>query len=75
MFRYDTGSGAALRQLISEGAKLKSFPIDVIEKCYETAQAVLSEKAAANPEFKKIYDHLHAFRKDTLPAYQRKGLI
>jgi TRAP-type mannitol/chloroaromatic compound transport system substrate-binding protein len=87
--RYDAGSGAALRQLVAEGAKLKSFPIDVIEKCFETAQVVLAEKAASNPEFKKIYDHLLAFRRDTLPTYlltegtannvhahlQRKGLI
>ncbi len=60
--RYDSQNPAALRRLVAGGAILKPFPQDVMEACFKASNEVYAEISASNPAFKKIYDHMMAFR-------------
>ena len=61
--RYDDAQSAdALQSLRSKGMLLRPFPQDVMDACYKVANEVFAEICAANPEFKKVYDAMVAFR-------------
>ena len=60
--KYDAGNPAALRRLVAGGAQLRPFPQPVMEACYKAANEVYAETSAANPDFKKVYDSMVAFR-------------
>jgi TRAP-type mannitol/chloroaromatic compound transport system substrate-binding protein len=62
--KYDTGNAAALRRLIMGGAKLMPFPAPVLDACLAAALDVYHEISATNPDFKKMYDAMIAFRGD-----------
>jgi len=62
--RYDARNPKALRNLIAAGAQLRPFPQPVMEACFKAANEVFAETAAGNPEFKKVYDNMVAFRND-----------
>ena len=62
--RYDAQNATALKQLVAEGAVLKAFNQDILDVCYKAAQQTYAEISAANPAFKKIYDHQQVFKKD-----------
>jgi TRAP-type mannitol/chloroaromatic compound transport system substrate-binding protein len=62
--KYDAVNPAALRRLIAGGAKLLPFPQPVMEACLNAALEVYHEVAATNPDFKKVYDAMTAFRGD-----------
>jgi len=65
MARYDTKNPAALKRLVADGAVLRPFTQDILEAAYEAAKETYAEISAANPTFKKIYDHQLAFKKDS----------
>jgi TRAP-type mannitol/chloroaromatic compound transport system substrate-binding protein len=60
--KYDAVNPQALRRLVAGGAQLRPFPQPVMEACYKAANEVYAETSAANPEFKKVYDAMIAFR-------------
>jgi TRAP-type mannitol/chloroaromatic compound transport system substrate-binding protein len=60
--RYDAANPPALQSLRSKGMQLRPFPQDVMDACYKVANEVFAEICAANPEFKKVYDAMVAFR-------------
>jgi len=62
--KYDAGNPGALKRLVASGAVLRPFPQPVMEACYKAANDTYAETAAKNPEFKKIYDNMVAFRGD-----------
>ncbi len=62
--KYDAANPAALRRLVAGGAQLRPFPHGVMEACLKAANDVYKETSDANPDFKKIYDSMHAFRND-----------
>ncbi len=62
--KYDAANPGALRRLVAAGAQLRPFPLPVLEACYKAANDVYGEVSANNPEFKKIYEALAAFRSD-----------
>jgi TRAP-type mannitol/chloroaromatic compound transport system substrate-binding protein len=62
--RYDARNAKALRQLVSEGAVLKSFNQQILDVSYKAAQETYAEISAKNPAFKKIYDSQQAFKKE-----------
>lgn len=61
---YDANNPAALARLLKGGTKLRQFPREVMDACWEAAQAVFDEESAKNPKFKKIYDGWRRFRQD-----------
>jgi TRAP-type mannitol/chloroaromatic compound transport system substrate-binding protein len=62
--KYDAGNPAALKRLVAGGAQLKPFPPAVMDACLKAALEVYQEVAAANADFKKVWDSLWAFRND-----------
>jgi TRAP-type mannitol/chloroaromatic compound transport system substrate-binding protein len=65
MSNYDHANPAAIRSLVAKGAQLRPFPADVMNASFEAAQSTYAELVGSNPKFKKIYESLAAFRKDT----------
>src|SRR5579871_40624 len=62
--KYDAVNPAALRRLLAGGAKLTPFPTPVMEACLNAALELYHEVSASNPDFKKAYDSMIAFRGD-----------
>ncbi|WP_186420529.1 ABC transporter substrate-binding protein [Bosea sp. CS1GBMeth4] len=64
--KYDMLNPAALKRLLAGGAKLRPLPNDILKASYKITRDLYAEMSAANPNFKKIYDHLWAFQQDSL---------
>ena len=64
MANYDSKNPAALKRLVGAGTQLRPFSREILEASYEAAKSTYEEISAANPTFKKIYDHQLAFKKD-----------
>ena len=62
--KYDALNPAALKRLLVAGAQLRPFPQPVLEACLKAANEVYAEISAGNAEFKKIWEHILAFRND-----------
>ncbi len=62
--KYDAGNPAALKRLVAGGAQLRPYSSQVLDACYNAALEVYKETTAANADFKKVYDHMVAFRND-----------
>ncbi|WP_085315837.1 TRAP transporter substrate-binding protein [Derxia lacustris] len=62
--KYDVRNPPALKTLVSSGTKVVPFPKDVMDAAFKHSMELYSELSAKNPEWKKIYDDLSAFRKD-----------
>jgi TRAP-type mannitol/chloroaromatic compound transport system substrate-binding protein len=62
--KYDASNPGALKRLVASGAQLRPFPQPVMEACYKAATETYAEISAGNPDFKKIYDNIVAFRGD-----------
>ncbi len=62
--KYDAGNPAALRRLVAAGTELRAFPRPVLEACFEASYSYYDELCAKDAKFKKIFDHLKAFRAD-----------
>jgi TRAP-type mannitol/chloroaromatic compound transport system substrate-binding protein len=62
--KYDASNPAALKRLVASGAEMRPFTQPVLEACYKAANEIYAETSAKNPEFKKVYDSMAAFRGD-----------
>jgi TRAP-type mannitol/chloroaromatic compound transport system substrate-binding protein len=62
--RYDTFNPPALKKLIAGGAELRPFSPAVMDACLKAANEVYAETTKENADFKKVYDHMVAFRGD-----------
>jgi TRAP-type mannitol/chloroaromatic compound transport system substrate-binding protein len=60
--KYDARNPAALKRLISGGAVLEPFSPSIMDASLKFANEVYAETSAANPDFKKVYDSIVAFR-------------
>lgn len=67
---YDAENPKALKRLISEGAKLRAFPKDVMEASYNESNKVYAEMSAKDPAFKKLYDSYMSFRDQEIPWFR-----
>jgi TRAP-type mannitol/chloroaromatic compound transport system substrate-binding protein len=67
---YDAHNSTALRRLVANGAVLRSFPLEVMDACYDASQAVYKEFNDKYPQFKKVYDNYMAFRDETTPWFR-----
>jgi TRAP-type mannitol/chloroaromatic compound transport system substrate-binding protein len=61
---YDYKNPTALKELVAQGAKPAPFPPDVMEACFKAANETYAEISASNEWFKKVHDHMMAYRKD-----------
>ena len=62
--RYDYRNPAALRTLVSQGAKLHAFPKDVMSAAFKSAEQVYSDLSNSNPAWKKIYADYSNYRRE-----------
>jgi TRAP-type mannitol/chloroaromatic compound transport system substrate-binding protein len=62
--KYDALNPAALKRLVANGAKLTPFPPAVMDACLKAALELYHEVSATNPQFKKVYDAMIAYRGD-----------
>jgi TRAP-type mannitol/chloroaromatic compound transport system substrate-binding protein len=62
--KYDAENPQALKRLLAAGTQLRPFPQPVLEACLKAANEVYAEISAANPDFKKIWENIQAFRND-----------
>jgi TRAP-type mannitol/chloroaromatic compound transport system substrate-binding protein len=62
--KYDARNPAALRKLLNAGAELRPFTEATMDACLKASNEVNAEAAAANPDFKKIYEAMMAFRNE-----------
>jgi TRAP-type mannitol/chloroaromatic compound transport system substrate-binding protein len=60
--KYDARNPAALKRLVANGTQLKPFSQPIMEASLKAANELYAETSAKNPEFKKVYDNLMAFR-------------
>src|SRR2546422_1026614 len=60
--KYDAANPAALKRLLSQGVQLRGFPQDVMEACYKVAIDIYADVSNTNPDFKKVWEALLAFR-------------
>ena len=65
MAEYDARNPPALKRLLAEGVQLVPFPPDVMEAALRESEALTAEKAAASPQYRKIYDEWRQWRGDT----------
>ncbi len=62
--KYDARNPAALKRLISGGAELRPFSPTIMDASLKHANEVYAETSAANPDFKKVWDSILAFRSE-----------
>jgi TRAP-type mannitol/chloroaromatic compound transport system substrate-binding protein len=62
--KYDARNPVALKQLVSQGAKLRAFPQDMMNSAWKHAQDIYAETSKKNESFGKIYADLAKFRAD-----------
>src|SRR5262245_18621508 len=60
--KYDAGNPPALKKLLSLGTQLRAFPPPVMDACLKASLEFYAEESAKNPDFKKIWENLAAFR-------------
>jgi TRAP-type mannitol/chloroaromatic compound transport system substrate-binding protein len=68
--KYDAANAAALRRLIVAGAKLTPFPPAVMDASLKASLDLYHEMSAANPDFKKVFESMIAFRGDAYLWWQ-----
>ena len=62
--KYDGLNAPALKRLVTAGAKLRPFPQDVLEACYQAASELYTEVADSDAKFKNAYETTMAYRND-----------
>jgi TRAP-type mannitol/chloroaromatic compound transport system substrate-binding protein len=62
--RYDAKNPDALKRIVAGGTILRPFSPAIMEACLKASNEVNAETSATNPDFKKIYDNLMAFKNE-----------
>ena len=70
MASYDALNPAALKRLVSGGAKLRSFSKEILDRCYEEALSLYGEIGKENADFKEIQQSMWDFRYEQLQWWQ-----
>ncbi len=60
--KYDAKNPAALKRLVSAGAKLHVFDKSILMAAHDAAMSLYSDLSAKNPAWKKVYEDYAAFR-------------
>lgn len=60
--KYDARNPPALRKLVSQGAKLRPFPSDVMNAAFKASNELNGEIGSKNANWKKIYEDFAKFR-------------
>jgi len=63
MAEYDDKNPKALRSLVQNGVKLKSYSPAILDAAFKAATQLYSDESGKNPAFKKMYDAMLAYQK------------
>jgi TRAP-type mannitol/chloroaromatic compound transport system substrate-binding protein len=67
---YDALNPGAVRRLAEGGVKLRAFPTDVMDACWQAANTVYRDTGAADPKFQRVHDAYMSFRNDAYLWWQ-----
>jgi TRAP-type mannitol/chloroaromatic compound transport system substrate-binding protein len=62
--KYDARNPAALKRLVANGTQLRPFSSAIMEACWKASNELYAETSATNPDFKKVWDNIVAFRNE-----------
>lgn len=62
---YDYKNPPALSRLAGQGAKLRPFSSEILNASFKASQELYAEIRGKNPDFKKVYDSMAAYRSQT----------
>ena len=62
--RYDLLNPVALKQLVAAGAKVKAFPLPVMDAAFKASSALHAELSRRNPNWRRIHADFSAFRRE-----------
>ena len=62
--RYDARNPAALKRLVAAGTQLRPFSQAIMEACLKASNEVNVEASASSPDYKKVWESIHAFRNE-----------
>ncbi|MBR2119030.1 MAG: TRAP transporter substrate-binding protein [Pseudomonadota bacterium] len=68
--RYDAYNPPALKRLVASGTQLRPFSAAIMDASLKAANEVYAETSATNPNFKKLYEAMAAFRNDQYTWWQ-----
>jgi TRAP-type mannitol/chloroaromatic compound transport system substrate-binding protein len=68
--KYDAHNPAALKRLVAAGAQLRPFSPEILEASFTASNELYDEISASNPDFKRVYEHMRAFRNDEYLWFQ-----
>lgn len=68
--KYDSLNPGALKRLLANGTKLQPFSQAIMEASLKAATQLYAETSATNPEFKKVWDSIAAYRTDQYQWWQ-----
>lgn len=68
--KYDALNPAAIRTLVASGAQLRPFSQEIMEAAFQASHETYAELSASNPEFKKVYDSIAAYRAESYLWFQ-----
>jgi TRAP-type mannitol/chloroaromatic compound transport system substrate-binding protein len=64
MAEYDHKNPAALRRLVGNGVKLKSYSAEILKGAHGAAMQLYADESAKNPAFKKVADDYFKYQKE-----------
>jgi TRAP-type mannitol/chloroaromatic compound transport system substrate-binding protein len=68
--KYDAANPAALKRLLAGGAQLRPFPPAIMDASLRAALDVYAEIGRTNPDFRKTWEAMLAFRNDQYSWWQ-----
>src|SRR5215203_3564235 len=68
--KYDARNPAALRRLVGGGAQLRPYSPEIMEASFKAANELYEEISSKNPDFKKGWDAIRAFRNEEYLWFQ-----
>jgi TRAP-type mannitol/chloroaromatic compound transport system substrate-binding protein len=72
--RYDQRNPAAFAQLLAEGVEVRPFSDDLLAAARKTSLEMLEEQAAADPEYRRIYEAWKQARRDAFRWFRTAEL-
>jgi TRAP-type mannitol/chloroaromatic compound transport system substrate-binding protein len=63
--RYDAQNPPALARLIDKGVQMRPFSEDIMVGAREAAFQIYADHSARDPQYREIFEHWDAFRKDS----------
>jgi TRAP-type mannitol/chloroaromatic compound transport system substrate-binding protein len=68
--KYDAVNPPSVKRLARSGAQLRAFAQEILDAAFQASHETYDELSARNPDFKKIWDSIRAYRADAYLWFQ-----